>query len=348
MNDIISAALNAATLAGASYADVRVVDTSREAIQVASGVLEAVERSDSFGIGVRALADGAWGFASSREVTADQAVRVARQAVAIARASALVATAPVVLAPVAPARGTWNSTCAIDPFVISLEDKLGLLLATDEALRAQPEVAITKAHLDFFRERKWFGSTEGTLTEQSVVESRPASSLWPSPTAKCFLAPIPTPTAAAPRRRAGSSSSNSTSWATPRASPSRPPRCSRRRSWSRATRDLIIDGGQMSLQVHESIGHPTELDRVLGEEAAFAGTSFLRLDDVGSLQYGSPIVTVTSDSTVPGALGSFGWDDEGVAAQRDFLVRDGILTGFQSSRETAPVTGRREQRLHAR
>jgi TldD protein len=106
------------------------------------------------------------------------------------------------------------------------------------------------------------------------------------------------------------------------------------------TRDLIIDGSQVGLQVHESVGHPTELDRVLGDEAAFAGTSFVRLEDVGSLRCGSEHVTVTSDATIPGSLGSFGWDDEGVPAQRDYLVRDGILVGLQSSRESAPAIAR--------
>jgi TldD protein len=104
--------------------------------------------------------------------------------------------------------------------------------------------------------------------------------------------------------------------------------------------DIIIDGSQTALQVHESIGHPTELDRVLGEEAAFAGTSFLTLGDLGTLRYGSEIVSVTADATVPGSLGSFGYDDEGVPAQRDFIVRSGVLEGFLSSRETAPAIGR--------
>jgi TldD protein len=340
VNDIISAALDAATLAGASYADARIVDTSREAIQVASGVVEAVERSDSFGIGVRAISNGAWGFASSREVTAHEAVRVARQAVAIARASALVKAAPVVLAPVEAASGTWASTCAIDPFAVSLEDKLDLLIAADEALRAQPEVAITKAHLDFFRERKWFGSTEGAFTEQSVVESGAGIVAYAIADGEVLSRSYPNSHGGSSSQAGwefilgldlvGNASRIAEQAAALLSAPFVEP----------GVRDLIIDGGQVSLQVHESIGHPTELDRVLGEEAAFAGTSFLRLEDVGSLQYGSPIVTVTSDSTVPGSLGSFGWDDEGVPAQRDHLVRDGVLAGFQGSRETAPIVGR--------
>ncbi len=340
MNDLITAALNAATLAGASYADVRIVDTSSETIRVASGRVEAVERSDSFGLGVRALTDGAWGFASSREVTADEAVRVARQAVAIARASALVKAAPVELAPVGAASGTWSSTFAIDPFAVSLEDKLALLIAADEAMRAEPLVGVTKAHLGFFRERKWFGSTEGALTEQFVVESGAGIVAY-------AIADGEMVSRSYPNSHGGGSSQAGWEYIAGLDLVGHAPRVAQEAAAllsapyvEPGVRDVVIDGGQMSLQVHESIGHPTELDRVLGEEAAFAGTSFLRLEDVGSLQYGSPIVTVTSDSTVAGSLGSFGWDDEGVPAQRDYLVRDGILAGFQSSRETAPVMGR--------
>ena len=340
MNDIISAALDAATLAGATYADVRVVDTSTEALQVATGVVEAVERSDSFGIGVRAIADGAWGFASSREVTAEEAVRVARQAVAIARASGRVAAAPVVLAPVPVASGTWSSTCVIDPFAVSLEDKLALLVAADEAMRAEPRVAVTKAHLDFFRERKWFGSTEGARTEQSVVESGAGLVAYAIDNGEVL-------TRSYPNSHGGSSSQAGWEYILGLDLVGNAPRIAEQAAALLSapfveprTCDLIIDGSQMSLQVHESVGHPTELDRVLGEEAAFAGTSFLRLEDVGVLRYGSPIMTVTSDSTVTGSLGSFGWDDEGVPAQRDYLVRDGVLAGFQSSRETAPIAGR--------
>ena len=340
MNDVISAALDAATQAGATYADVRVVDTSSGTIQVASGIVEKVERSDSFGIGVRALADGAWGFAASRDVTTQEAVRVARQAVAIARASALVPAAPVTLAPVEPARGSWSSTCDIDPFAVSLEDKLALLFAADEALRAQPEIQITKAHLDFFREHKWFGSTEGALTEQSVVESGAGI-------VAIAIGEGEVLTRSYPNSHGGGTAQAGWEYVAGLDLVGNAPRIAEQAASllsapfvEPGVRDLIIDGGQMALQVHESIGHPTELDRVLGEEAAFAGTSFLRLEDIGSLQYGSPIVTVTSDSTIPGSLGSFGWDDEGVPAQRDYLVRDGVLAGFQSSRETAPVIGR--------
>ena len=340
LRDIIAAALDAATLAGASYADARVVDSSREEVQVASGVVEGVEHSDSFGIGVRAICEGAWGFAASRTVTADEAVRVAREAVAIAKASAIVAGPAVELSALAVARGTWSGPCATDPFAVPIEDKLALLLAVDEVLKAQPEVTITKAHLGFYREHKWFGSTEGALTEQSWFESGAGITAF-------AVADGEIVSRSYPNSHGGGWQQAGWEYVEGLDLIGNAPRVAEQAArlltaphLEAGTRDLIIDGSQVALQVHESIGHPTELDRVLGEEAAFAGTSFVTLADLGMLQYGSEHVTVTADATIPGSLGSFGWDDEGVPAQRDHIVKDGVLVGLQTSRETAGVIGR--------
>ncbi len=340
MRAIVSAALDAAQVAGAHYADVRIVDTTQEELQVASGVVEAVERSDSLGIGIRALADGAWGFASTRDLSDASVLATAREAVAIARASARVATAPVQLAPVEPAVGTWTGPLEVDPFAVPLEEKLALLLSADEAMRAQPEVTVTKAFLSFFRRDTWFGSTEGAFTEQRVVESGAGIVAY-------AIADGEVVTRSYPNSHGGGWRQGGWEYVTGLDLVGNAPRVAEQAAAlltapyvEPGTRDLIIDASQMALQVHESVGHPTELDRVLGEEAAFAGTSFLKLEDLGSLRYGSEIVNVTSDATVPGSLGSFGWDDEGVPAQRDHLIRDGVLAGFQSSRETAPSIGR--------
>lgn len=340
MKDIISTALDAALAAGASYADVRVSDTSHEEIQVATGVVEAVERSDSFGFGVRALYNGAWGFASSREVTDAEARRVAREAVAIAKASARVAGEPVQLTPVAAEQGSWTGPCQIDPFGVPLEQKLELLMKVDETLRAQADVTITRATLGFYREHRWFGSSEGAFLEQSWIETGAGMTAYAVAGGEFVTRSYPDAHGGgweqagwefverldllgnAPRVAEQAAALLTAPYVEP------------------GTRDLIIDGGQVALQVHESIGHPTELDRVLGEEAAFAGTSWVRTSDVGSLVYGSEFVTVTSDATIPGSLGSFGWDDEGVPAQRDYLVKEGLLVGLQTSRETAGAIGR--------
>jgi TldD protein len=337
---VIEAALEAARLAGADYADARVVDTSREELEVASGRVEAVERSDSFGLGVRVLAQGAWGFSASREVTVAEAARVARQAVGIAKASALVPGEPIRLAALDPARGQWAGPCEIDPFTVPLEDKLALLTAADEAMRAEPKVTVTKAHCGFYRERKWFGSSEGAFTEQSWFESGAGIVALAIEDGEVVTRSYPNSHGGG-WKQAGYEYvrdldliANAARVAAQAAELLTAPEC------ESGSVDLIIDGSQMGLQVHESIGHPTELDRVLGEEAAFAGTSWVKAEDVGTLVYGSEHVTVTADSTVPGSLGSFGWDDEGVPAQRDTIVERGILTGLLTSRETAGVIGR--------
>lgn len=339
MREVIDAALEAARVAGASYADARVVDSSHEEIQVASGRVEAVERSDSFGIGVRVLADDAWGFASTREVTAKAAENAAREAYAIARASAMVAGEPVRLAPVAAAQGTWSGAFEVDPFSVPIEDKLALLIAADEALRAQPEVSITKAHCGCHRFRKWFGSTEGAFTEQTWVESGAGIVAYAVRDGEVL-------TRSYPNSHGGGWMQAGWEYVTGLDIVGNAPRVAEQAAQlldaaecPSGTYDLIIDSSQMALQVHESIGHPTELDRVLGEEAAFAGTSWVGLNDIGALRYGSEHVTVSSDATVPGSLGSFGWDDEGVPGQRELIVDKGMLAGLQSSRETAEAIG---------
>jgi TldD protein len=340
VKDVIEAALEAARLAGADYADARVVDSSHEEIQIATGRLEAIERSDSFGIGVRVLADGAWGFSASREVSADEAARVAKLAVGIARASAMVAGSPAVLDELQPSTGTWSGPCAIDPFDVSLEDKLALLTAADEAMREQPEVTITKAHCGIHRFRKWFGATDGAFTEQSWYECGAGIVAYAVKDGEVVTRSYPN-SHGGDWAQAGwefveglDLVGNASRVGEQAAALLGAPEC------PSGTTDLIIDGSQVALQVHESVGHPTELDRILGEEAAFAGTSWVGVDDLGSLRYGSDIVNVTADATIEGSLGTFGWDDEGVPGQRDYLVRDGILSGFLTSRETAAAIGR--------
>jgi TldD protein len=340
VKDVIDAALNAALLAGASYADARVVDSSTEQLSVATGRVEAVERSDSFGIGVRVLRDGAWGFASTREVTPEAAAAAAQQAAAIARASARVIGQPVRLAPVPVQTGSWNGPSEIDPFQVPLEDKLALLLAADEAMRAVEGVTLTEVHCGAYRARKWFGSTEGSYLEQSWTESGAGIVAFAIGDGEVVQRSYP-------NSHGGGWKQAGWEYVTGLDLVREAPRVAEQavallsaQECPSETLDVVIDASQVALQVHESVGHPTELDRVLGEEAAFAGTSWVGLGDIGTLKYGSEHVTVTADATVPGSLGTFGWDDEGVPAQRDFLVRDGVLAGFLSSRETAPEIGR--------
>ncbi|PKQ29723.1 MAG: peptidase C69 [Actinobacteria bacterium HGW-Actinobacteria-10] len=335
MRETIEAALEAARLAGATYADARIVDTVQESVSVENGRVEGVESSASFGIGVRVIADGAWGFASNADVTRDSAILTARQAVAVARASALVAAPAPVLAPVDPVQDTWSGTCEIDPFKIPLEDKLALLTQADEIMRSEPHVKLTKANYSAYRVRKFFGSSEGSYITQEHTETGGGIVAYAINEGEVLPRSYPNSHGGAWKQAgweyvleldlAGNAprvAEQAAALITARECPS-------------GEMDLIIDASQMALQVHESIGHPTELDRVLGDEAAFAGTSWVRTSDLDTLHYGSEHVNITADATIPGSLGAFGYDDEGVPAQREYLVRDGILTGFLSSRESA-------------
>ena len=340
MRSFVAACLEAAASAGATYADVRIVDTRSESVSVRTGRVEEVSSSESFGFGVRVMADGAWGFAAASEVTEAQAARVAGSAVAIARAGARVSGATVSLADLDPAQGTWSGPCERDPFAVPLERKLELLAAADAALRTQQAVKVSHAHIDFIRVDKVFGSSLGTYVEQTFHESGGGIVAY---AVGDEILPRSYPNSHGGQHVQGG-------WEAIEAMDlvGNAERVSEEaaallsaKSCPSTTTTVIIGANQLGLQVHESIGHPTELDRVLGEEAAFAGTSFVTLADLGSLEYGSKIVNVTADSTVAGSLGSFAWDDEGVPAQRDDIIRDGVLAGFLTSRESAVAIGRR-------
>jgi len=338
VKSIIESALDAARLAGATYADARIVDTLHEGITVASGRVEGVESSASFGVGVRVIADGSWGFSATHDVTEKAAAECAARAVAIARASGRIPHAAVALSDVAPVTDTWRGPGQIDPFSVPLEEKLDLLVATDEAMRAASEfVKVTKASLGFYKVHKVFGSSLGSYIEQDWIESGAGITAF-------ALGEDEVLPRSYPNSHTGSWMQAGWEFVTALDLVANGPRIAQEAEALLSApfvepgkTDLIIDGSQVALQVHESIGHPTELDRVLGDEAAFAGTSFLTLSDVGSLKYGSEIVNVTADATQPGSLGSFGYDDEGVPAQRTYLVRDGLFEGFLSSRESAVV-----------
>ena len=340
MREHVAAALEAAALAGASYADARVVETRREHLAVRTGRVEGVEHGESLGIGIRVITDGAWGFAATADLSPDGVRSAAREAVALARASATTAREPVRLAPVGVYTDTWTGPCEIDPFGVSVEDKLTLMLAADEAMRAEKAVRVSAANMDFLHVRKVFGSSEGSLIEQAYTESQAGIVAYAIGDGEMLPRSYP-------NNLGGQAVQGGWEAIVALDLGGNAPRVGEQAAallsaapCPAETTTVIIDGSQVALQVHESVGHPTELDRVLGDEAAFAGTSFVGIADLGTLRYGSEHVTVTADATIPGSLGSFGYDDEGVPAQRDYLVRDGLLVGFQSSRESAPTIGR--------
>jgi TldD protein len=332
--------LDAAVAAGASYADVRVTDSATQSLSVRMGVVEGVRSSTSVGFGVRVIADGAWGFAASSDLSPASAAGVARQAVAVARASARVSARPVELAALQPACAAWSGPCEVDPFTVSTGDKIAVLLAADAAMRSVKGVSLATGAMSFLKSRKTFASTEGAFIEQDWIESAAGVTVYAIGEGEVM-------TRSYPNSLGGQSFQGGWETIAGLDLPGNGPRIAEQAVALLSaplcpgeTTTLILDGSQLALQVHESVGHPTELDRVLGDEAAYAGTSWVGPGDVGTLRYGSGIVNVTADATVPGSLGSFGFDDEGVPAQRAPIVRDGVLAGFLSSRESAAAIGR--------
>jgi len=337
-------ALNKAQLAGAEYADVRVLDLVKESILVKNERVETVHQSNSTGFGVRILLGGAWGFASSNIKTSEEAARVTEEAVEIARASQKAQQKKVILAPVESVRAEWSTPLVTDPFTISVEQKLALLDKAISGLRSVEGVTLAEGSMNFWRRNQLFASTEGSLIKQQIIHSGAGISATSIRNGEIQVRSYPNSfrgqyksggyevvdemKLAENAERVGS---EAVALHSARQCPS-------------GVMTVILDGSQLGLQIHESCGHPTELDRVLGAEINFAGTSFLTTDKLGSFHYGSDIVNLVADATPetsPGGLGTFAYDDEGVPAQRVYLVKSGIFSNYLSSRETAQEIGAR-------
>lgn len=330
MRQLCDAGVAAALGAGASYADARAVVRRSQSVAVKNGRVEEIVDLESVGIGIRVLAAGAWGFASDRRLDEAGARDAALRACAFARAAG--GRRSHALAPVEPATGTYRSTVEIDPFSVSLEDKIEHCLRADAAL-AGPQVLVREAFVRARREQRLLVSSEGSAVEQEVVECGGGVDAIASDGARAQ-------TRSYPSAHTGSSAQGGWEVVTALGLEREAPRVAEQAAallaappCPAAVTTVVIDAEQMQLQVHESVGHPAELDRVLGSEAAYAGTSFLHPDDLGSLRYGSELMNVTADPTTPGGLGTFGWDDEGVPAAQRPLVRGGVLVGWLGSRE---------------
>ena len=343
LEELADLALAAARQPTVQYADVRAVEELSESVDVRDDRVEGVERSRSRsrGVGIRVLVGGRWGFAATHD-PAPAAVRAAvDRAVEIARASALVGTGAVALDDTPPPAGRYVTPHDVDPFDVPLAEKVDYLLAAAAAGREVSGVLFVEAMTDAWRRSTSFRSTEGGWFDQRVVQvggglratavgdgevqlrSYPNSFRGQFCTGgwdQVLALDLPGHAAEAARDAVALLTA-----------PDLPPR--------RTT--LVLESSQLALQVHESIGHPTELDRILGTERAYAGTSFVSVGDRGRLRYGSPLVSVSADATTPGALGTFGYDDEGVPADREPLIVDGVLEGFLTDRESAATIGLR-------
>lgn len=342
MREIVRAAVEAALQAGASYADARIVRQDHESVQVKNGHVEGLTRSEEVGIGVRVIAGGAWGFAATADLAADKVVEAAREAVRVARASARAQGEPIQLSDAPPAIADWRSPCRVDPFEVPLDEKIDLLLDLDKLVRETPEVRVSTGELNSFRTEKYFASSEGSDIHQTTtecgallqatavgdgeVQTRSYPSALEGFHGQVGWEIVEIMDLDGGARVIGKEAAQLLT----------APEC------PSGEMDVILEGSQLALQVHESCGHPIELDRVFGTELSLAGGSFLTPDKLG-FQYGSEQVNITADATVPGGLGTFLYDDEGVHAQRTPIVQEGVFIGYLTSRETAPRLGGHSQ-----
>ncbi|MGH9326342.1 MAG: TldD/PmbA family protein [Terriglobia bacterium] len=341
MKDFAQNALDTALAEGASYADARAMDIRHRYLSTKNGEAGQVRDSESLGLGIRVIADGGWGFASTCDLSRASVDRAAARAVEIARATALSKKRDVRLAPEGKIIAQWEGPCRIDPFGVPVSSCLDLMLKVDGELRKVQGITLAEASMDFHRIEQLFLSSEGSEIRQAktqtgvgfVATSFSANEIQRRSYPNSFGGQYQTRGYELVEEldllgHASQIAEEAVALHHAEQCPA-------------GEKDVILGSSQVGLQIHESIGHPIELDRVLGDEANFAGTSFLTLEKLNHLQYGSPIVNVVADATVdhgPG-LGTFAYDDEGVAAQRTPIIRNGEFVGYLSSRESAASVG---------
>lgn len=341
MDEIGQLALDAVVSGGASYADVRVGEQRHRSLVTKNGKLGHAADSEAQAIGVRVLLNGAWGFAASDDCSREAVLATAGRALAIAQASARVKQTEVRLAPEPAHRTTWIAPCKRDPFAVSVDENLALLLAVDQELRAVAGVTLAEAQMNFVRQKQLFLSSEGSRIEQTRVLSGAGYTALAFAEGEIQKRSYPNSFGGQYQLKGYELIDELKLLENARRVGEEAVALHKAAQCPQTVGTLILDSSQLGLQVHESIGHPIELDRVLGTEANFAGMSFLTLDQLGKLRYGSPVVNVVADARLehgPG-LGTFAFDDEGVAAQRTNIITAGEFTGYITSRETAAQIG---------
>ena len=336
MKALAEAAVDAAMGAGASYADARAVSLRRQYVITKNSQVDDLSDAESEGVGVRVLVGGAWGFAGEGRLDETAARDAALRAVDFARAAP--GSRQTELASLDAQSGSYRTQMERDPFDVPLTEKIELCLRAEEGMR-QSKVKVTLAMVRAQREHKVLATSDGVAIEQELVECGGGIDAYASEGDVTQIRSYPS-------QHGGVSGQGGWEFVEELALDQEAPRVGEQAvallsaaECPASTTTIVLSPEQAVMQVHESVGHPTELDRVYGTEAAYAGTSFLSPDDLGNLRYGSEKMNITSDATTPRGLGTFWFDDEGVPAQREPIVAEGLLCGFLSSRETAARIG---------
>ncbi len=343
MKELADVALNTAKSKGASYADIRFVRIYRKFVSTREDHITGVTDTETFGFGVRALVDGTWGFAASSVIDKDTIARIADAAVAIAKANKAIQKTPIVLAPEPAHVDVWQTPITKDPFKVPIDAQAELLLAVNRAAM-KPQSGykfFCNSQIFSMKEEKVFASTEGTYTDQTLVRV------------------LPNFTVTAVDEKAGTFQ-NLSSLAQPMGKGYEYVtddidmvkeaaefnqlviEKSKAKSVEPGRYDIVLNPEHLWLTIHESIGHPTELDRVLGFEANFAGTSFATTEKLGKFQYGSKIMNIVGDKVQRDGLATCGYDDDGVKTKQFDIIKDGMLVGYQTIRDNASLIGNKE------
>ncbi len=346
-NKLADVAISRARKLGATYADIRINRYRTESVFTREQQVQNVSRTQSFGCGVRALVNGAWGFAASHLVTPESARRITDQAIEIARANSRYQRKPITLAPAPKIKASWKSTFENDPFEVSIDRKVAFLLKLNETAMKTEGVSFVNSAVSFQNEQKFYASTDGSRIEQYIVRTLPSFTVT---AVNRSAGDFQTRSSLAGPKSIGYEYLEKYPWlkeaeqageeavAKLKAKPVAPGKY-----------DLVIHPSNLWLTIHESVGHSTELDRALLWEANYAGTSFLTPDKAGKLQFGSKICNFFADRTQAQGLATVGYDDEGVPAQRWYLVKDGTFVDWQTTRDLAPLIGHKKSYgcLHA-
>ena len=341
MKEIGDWALDVCRRSNVQYAEVRVLDDRHRALATKNGKIGTANDSESLGCGIRVLADGAWGFAATEDLSREAIQKTAGRAMAIARASASVKQQDVKLAPEGIHKADWNSPCRIEPFSTSLEQNLDLLMRIDAELRSVSGVTLAETNLNFRRYEQWFYSSEGSDIHQVRTVTGAGYTAYAFSGSEIMKRSYPNSFGGQWQNRGYELLDELKLLENARRIGEEAVALHRADKCPEGKFTIVLDSSQLGLQVHESVGHPIELDRVLGMEANFAGMSFLTLDKLNKLRYGSELVNVVADATEqhgPG-LGTFAYDDEGVPAQCTPIILRGLFTGYLTSRDTAAMTG---------
>ncbi len=337
---LADAALTSARAAGAQYADVRIGRYRNQFINTREDKVQGITDTESFGFGVRVLVDGTWGFSASDTLTKEEAAKVAAMACAIAKANARIQTEKVQLAPVGSYQDTWQTPIKKHPWDVPIAEKAELLLAANAAALTAG-ASFASSNLFFVNEEKYFASTEGSYIDQNIVRTYPTLSVTAIDQASGLFyerAGLTAPVGMGYEyvtefdlvREAKEAAQDALAKKTAK-------------SVEPGKKDLVLAPSHLWLTIHESVGHPTELDRVLGYEANYAGTSFATLAWKAQMKpYGSKMVNIKADKVQPGSLGAVGYDDEGVKTKTWDILKDGMLVDYQAIRDQAHILGHDE------